>query len=194
MSAPDSFSFRLLHHHLPVFQADRDGLASFYAPGFLAVARPDAAGELAVEFGRNQPNFQPETTAGCLWMAARDASIQGEEKQKRRFQPVCLTLYPRERCNLNCGYCFAGGNHPAGGHLSFPAAAAGARQVAENCRTSGLPLIIAFHGGGEPVLEQDFINKVLDLVEQFELPLFRYIATNGVIPESLSKSALAGQK
>jgi sulfatase maturation enzyme AslB (radical SAM superfamily) len=61
-----------------------------------------------------------------------------------------------------------------------------AHLVAENCRGRGLPMTLVCHGGGEPALHPDLLGEALDAIEEIArehgLPLFRYIATNGVMP------------
>ena len=107
------------------------------------------------------------------------------------YSPVCLTLYMNNVCNLGCSYCYA---HPVKPqrlgmgekHLNLVEIMAGAELVADNCQRQGKPMTLVFHGGGEPSLDEPMIDQALDkieaLVNQRGLELFRYIATNGVVP------------
>jgi pyruvate-formate lyase-activating enzyme len=175
----NELQFQPAHPLLPVFSARMGGLVLFYAPTYLAVARADQGAALVERLGAQLPpanGVERELAA-----AAHSAITLLEEQRKQAFEPVCLTLYPSERCNLACAYCFAEEDHRRGGRLSPAAALAGARLVAEICRKRGLPLVIGMHGGGEPGLEPGLVDLVLDEVERWGLPLYRYIATNGVL-------------
>jgi sulfatase maturation enzyme AslB (radical SAM superfamily) len=99
-----------------------------------------------------------------------------------------LTLYLHNECNLRCQYCFSAPSPAPAARLSLPAMAAAARLVLPNCRAQGRPLVAVFHGGGEPALHLPLLLEALDLLEgladAYGVPLFRYIATNGVLPAS----------
>lgn len=69
--------------------------------------------------------------------------------------------------------------------------AAAAEVVAGNCRQKGMPLTVVLHGGGEPTLHRDRVERALTLVQQAAasngVGLFRYVATNGVVPEAKAR-------
>jgi uncharacterized protein len=104
------------------------------------------------------------------------------------FAPECLTLYLHNQCNLACAYCYTNPVYHPSQHLDPHIIRAGAQLVAKNCQQKGLPFTAVFHGGGEPSLFQDEVNEALGIIEEiakkYALPIFRYIATNGVMPEA----------
>ena len=63
-----------------------------------------------------------------------------------------------------------------------------AELVAKNCRRKEHRFYVAFHGGGEPTLHEERLKQSLERVETVardqRVELFRYIATNGVMPGS----------
>ena len=69
--------------------------------------------------------------------------------------------------------------------LSISAIQTAAKIVAANCAHHSQPFTVVFHGGGEPVLSWELIDQVQPflkaLAAQKGIPLFRYIATNGVM-------------
>jgi sulfatase maturation enzyme AslB (radical SAM superfamily) len=69
--------------------------------------------------------------------------------------------------------------------VSIDAACAAANLVANNCAKEDLPLVVVFHGGGEPVLSWRLVDalqpELRRIAEAHRIPLFRYIATNGVM-------------
>jgi sulfatase maturation enzyme AslB (radical SAM superfamily) len=160
--------------------------ALFYTPGYLAAVRPELATafERAAQGGASAP--WPE--AAALNHAARVAQQAWEARAARPYAPLCLTLYLHNACNLNCAYCFSatGAPRPAAPRLAPETVRAAAEAVAKNCARAGQRLTVVFHGGGEPALDFDLLRAALAAVEDVaathRLRLFRYIATNGVMP------------
>jgi MoaA/NifB/PqqE/SkfB family radical SAM enzyme len=113
------------------------------------------------------------------------------KKQNAHFEPLSLNLYLNEKCNLHCRYCFSGLPEKSDRELSLPSIQSAAAIVAANSARHHQPLTVVFHGGGEPVLSWRLINKVMPVVEklaeQYSIPLFRYIATNGVMSENRAR-------
>jgi sulfatase maturation enzyme AslB (radical SAM superfamily) len=185
------------HHpttpYLPIFFKEYSSSVSYYTPGFLVnlLASEREGFELALvsEF--------PTGQAALLRQRATHALKTWEELLAQPFAPLCLTLYLNNACNLSCTYCFSNpGPVGAGDFLtadppSLAAIQAAAESVATNCRLTDHPFTLVLHGGGEPTLDQEYIAQVLDLVsslvEQYDLHLFRYIATNGVMSASLAR-------
>ena len=89
---------------LPIFRRDDPGRSLFYAPGFLVVASPVATGALADELMASEP---PPGPAADLRRYAAGAQQALSRSATGPFQPVCLTLYLHNECNLRCAYCFA---------------------------------------------------------------------------------------
>ncbi|MBZ0276770.1 MAG: radical SAM protein [Anaerolineae bacterium] len=127
-------------------------------------------------------------TAVTLRHHAAEAQSAWKLLLERPFAPLCLTLYLNNECNLRCSYCYSMPSPRRAPRLNPAAVEAAARVVARNCQRAGRPFTVVFHGGGEPTLDWPYAEILLNTVErvaaEFDLPLFRYIATNGVMPES----------
>ncbi len=175
---------------LPVFRMDHSAYAAFYAPGFLAVVNgPGADGfESALRDART-PARDPVSAA--LIRHAEHAVEVRAAAMIADFRPVCLTLYLGNQCNLHCTYCYASSSPERTAPLDESAIRAAARQVLANCERRSVPLTVVFHGGGEPTLYPDLIDQVLDELEgmaaERDVPVFRYLATNGVLPASRAR-------
>lgn len=167
-------------HDLPIFRLDKTERSLFYTPGYIVVV--DAAQTDAFE------SDLCSTPSGAeLMRCAAEMEVKWRALISRPFTPVCLTLYLNNSCNLNCKYCYASTcpSHSASPKLDLEVIRAAAEVVAANCAAQGRQFIVAFHGGGEPTLDQSHVETALDVVAQaageFNLRLFRYIATNGVM-------------
>ena len=69
---------------LPLFRLTGGESSVFYAPGHVATSPSEELVRRAA-------------AAQAAWRRLAEAP----------FAPECLTLYPNNRCNLACGYCFA---------------------------------------------------------------------------------------
>jgi uncharacterized protein len=105
----------------------------------------------------------------------------------RPFCPTRVTLFPTDRCNLRCRYCYA--SAAAGGHkLSIAAAKAAIDMIARNAKNQGLNAFsVGFHGNGEPFEGFDVIRACCEYAnevsERTGLKCFVSAATNGVLSE-----------
>jgi radical SAM protein with 4Fe4S-binding SPASM domain len=65
---------------------------------------------------------------------------------------------------------------------------AAARLVAKNCAGKGKRFVLVLHGGGEPTIHWGLIKGIVSLsrvvAQEYGIPWFGYIATNGVMAES----------
>lgn len=116
-------------------------------------------------------------------MAIRQARQQVEEP----FTLECLTLYMNNECNLDCSYCHSAPSRSPAERLSLRDIVAAAEIVAADCRSSNHTFHVVLHGGGEPTLHLPQIGETLSTLETIaaahDVPIFRYIATNGVVSE-----------
>lgn len=174
---------------LPVFRRDHEEYTAFYAPGFLVVVPASGTGRFESALGGAARRPDPDPVPAALIRHAQRAVAARAATATAPFEPVCLTLYLGNRCNLNCAYCYASSSRAGAAPLDWSAIRAGARQVLANCERRGEPLTVVFHGGGEPTLFPDLIDRVLDELEQLtasrRMRIFRYLATNGVLPAAL---------
>jgi uncharacterized protein len=166
----------------PVFRWDCAEYAMFYAPGCLCVVDlPDA------EWFETTIAPMERGWGGELWRRAELAVAEARRWQEEPFRPECLTLYMNNECNLGCVYCHTDPSPGPATRLGLEAIAAAAEVVAENCRRKGRPFYGVFHGGGEPTLHRERVESTLDLLDAVAsahgVELFRYVATNGVMPE-----------
>jgi sulfatase maturation enzyme AslB (radical SAM superfamily) len=97
-------------------------------------------------------------------------------------------LYLNRRCQLACQYCFSDLPEVTDfAEVSVDTACVAANLVANNCAEENLPLVVVFHGGGEPVLSWRLVDalqpELRRIADAHGIPLFRYIATNGVMSE-----------
>ncbi|MBN2304533.1 MAG: radical SAM protein [Anaerolineae bacterium] len=190
IDAPPALDFYpLAGSSLPIFRQDRAAASLFYAPGYVALADAPIAGDFARAVIANQSWRWPAVAA--LRQHAHTAEQTYRESLARPFAPVCLTLYLNNQCNLACRYCFAMGDPGPPAHLDVEAARQGAHLVAANCQAQQRPLVAVFHGGGEPALNQAHAERLLvmldDVAAAYGLETFRYIATNGVMPEDRAR-------
>lgn len=178
------FPFMPIADH-PLFRANENHRTLFYAPGYVVTV----AAENADAFERHLVSDEPPQWAAVSEL--RHHAIQAEKSWhdllSRPFTPVCLTLYLNNECNLLCRYCYAMPSSKHAPRLKPEAVAAAADIVARNCQEQNRPFTVVFHGGGEPALDQPFAEHILNTVETvaraYGLPLLRYIATNGTMPE-----------
>lgn len=166
----------------PIFRRDCADYAMFYAPGYLCVVSPADAAWFESTIAPGGGGW-----GGELWRRAEKAIAEAARQQEQPFSPECLTLYMNNECNLRCVYCYSEPSCTPAARLEMEAIAAAAEVVAENCRRQGRPLYGVFHGGGEPTLHRARVEQALALLEAaafaHNVPLFRYVATNGVMSE-----------
>lgn len=167
---------------LPIFRETGAEYALFYAPGCVVVTAPEAAGDFARAI---TDRIAPHPWGDALRQHAERAIQVSDRQRTEPFRPECLTLYLHNQCNLGCVYCYADPDPRRDEHLDPDAILAAAEVVATSCHAKGLTLTVVFHGGGEPALFQEEVERALALVEKaaqrYGLALFRYIATNGVM-------------
>lgn len=180
----------VLHQEgLPVFYAGAEAYNLFYAPGYLVIVPPNLAGLFVDDLLKPEPST-PEATTIQKW--ANQAVQTWHKRQTEPFAPVCLTLYLHNQCNLHCSYCYAAASPHPSPHLTIQAVHAAAHLVAQNCVQQHCPMTLVCHGGGEPTLDLSYLMQVVDEVETvaaaFGLPLFRYLATNGVMPSTTAQT------
>jgi uncharacterized protein len=184
---------------LPIFRRkisgdESRGPALYYAPGYVTRASGEGRTALEREITRSaiDSGYTAYGAAALLLRHAREAQARWREMLSAPFQPLCLTVYPTSRCNLRCTYCYAAAD---GGEtsqeLSIEAVRDAARIVAGNCRMLGRPFTLVVHGGGEPTFAPSALEATLQAVTEtaalYRLPLFKYIATNGVMPLSRAR-------
>ncbi|MDY0094387.1 MAG: radical SAM protein [Candidatus Vecturithrix sp.] len=105
------------------------------------------------------------------------------------FTPECLTLYLSNQCQLACSYCYAAPErHPAAQAsvvLQEEVALAAARLVARHCAERNKPFHLVLHGGGEPTLHWELMQRLeaatRRIARQFGIEWRGHLATNGIL-------------
>lgn len=170
----------------PIYRQNEPDRSLFYTPGWLAVLPRRLADEFQTQI--LDPNSPSWPQAAEMVQRAIQAQGAWETMKTDPFTPLCLTLYLNNSCNLDCLYCFSQSYRDSRKRLSLDAIQGAAEIVARYCSAQGKPLTVAFHGGGEPSLEYNFILQALSALEtiadSYNLDLFRYISTNGVMSPS----------
>lgn len=170
---------------LPVFRADVDGRTVFYAPR-LPVTVPTQEAEAVERALASADPGECTAIAARLAAAARAALESASAAAVAPFAPEGLTLFLNNACALACSYCHAVPGAEPDAPLSDAALASAAQLVAASCLRRGVPMTLALHGGGEPLLDLADAKRVLAIVREaaagIGVPLRTYVATGGVIP------------
>lgn len=173
--------FRMEETSLPIFRGEITDLSLFYTPGFLCAANAASAAEISWQLTQPYPGY---FLALQLVQAARQAKERWERQHDPiSWQPVCLTIYSSLRCNLACGYCFSA-PHEQVPETSTEFILDSARSLLPDCRRSGKPLSVVFHGGGEPSLDPrlpELFTQLKAIAKEAGIMLSSYLATNGVM-------------
>jgi sulfatase maturation enzyme AslB (radical SAM superfamily) len=178
---------------IPIFFSGLPGRLLFYTPGWLAVVPSNLADPFLEALHSDSQGIFSQ--ADGLRLRADQARRASMDLHSNQFHPHCLTLYLNNSCNLNCSYCFSNPGLKVPVHLSLKILKSAAEIVAGNCQSSHLPMTVVFHGGGEPTLDQALIFQALDWLDDMAaplaLPLFKYLATNGVMSAGLAAQLAA---
>ena len=171
---------------LPIFRRGQAGYTVFYAPGRVVVVDRDDAD--AFEESLANP---ADPDARMLTAHARAALEARTVSREAPFEPVCLTLYLGNQCNLKCTYCFAGPSREPAPQLDWPEIHAAGREVIGHCRDRGVAFVTVLHGGCEPGMFPELVDTALDglhrLAEEHRVPMVSHIATNGVLTASRAR-------
>jgi sulfatase maturation enzyme AslB (radical SAM superfamily) len=181
---------QLLTTQWPIYRQvhGEEDYALFYAPGYMAVVPSDQAGSFTQDVLSPVPH---EPVAASLRDHACAAQLTRAAQIQDPFRPVCLTLYLHNECNLQCTYCFSEPSRKLQERLRMRDVRAAAQLILDNCSVAGRPFTLVIHGGGEPTLHRPLLEEALNTVEMmtasYNLPLFRYLATNGIMSPARAK-------
>jgi uncharacterized protein len=175
----------------PAFRQDRPEISLFYTPGYLAVTAPQQADVMIRQIGAISPAM-PE--ARRLQDHARQSARQWKNHYGvKAFKPLCLTLYTSQLCNLKCSYCFSQDDFHPESDLDLAFIRQAAEEVAVNCKQAKAPFTLVIHGGGEPTLDArlpEILAAVDETADRYGIGSFKYLATNGVMPEETARWAV----
>jgi len=114
------------------------------------------------------------------------------------FKPTEVTLFPTNRCNLRCVYCYTEGGEGGANReelvtMDLAAGKAAIDLVARNAKElnaeTGHPqnFLVSFHGNGEPFSAFEVVRELCfyatDVAEKIGFPAVLNAATNGVMTE-----------
>lgn len=175
----------------PLYRSQGKHANLYYAPGYLL--RVDLAFVPGIEREILDPkcsSHQPDVAA--LLAHSTQAEQNWKELVERPYEPQSLHLYMNRRCQLACRYCFSDlPDSMDSGELSINGVLASAKLVAKHCANRDLPLVVVFHGGGEPILSWRLIDRLQvelrRLANMCGIPLLRYVATHGVMTEQRAR-------
>lgn len=172
------------YRRLPIFFQDQGDQRIYYSPGFVGVAKRNTINSFERSITSTEISPVGEIPA-LLLKHALQAMRKIEEFLSQPFVPVCLTLYLSNQCNLNCSYCFSDSQESKSEILDINHVETALKTVIQNCKNTNHPLMLVFHGGGEPTINIRLIDEIIALANQLSeiegLDPFYYIATNGVL-------------
>ena len=97
------------------------------------------------------------------------------------YAPIDMFIFPTFACNLRCRYCYSEATPTKNINLTFEKGKKGIDFLFDNAKKRNSNQIsISFHGGGEPTVNIDLINKLVEYVER------RAAATNIAVKFSIS--------
>lgn len=188
---------------LPAFVCEHGDSAIFYAPRSVSVLPRSHAGAVGDEIGRlaaapargddgcASSLASVSCAAAAIVAAAHAAAAEASRLAREAFEPECLTLFLNNACNLSCLYCHAAPGAAPDRPVTDGAIRSAARLVAASCARRRRPFTVAFHGGGEPSLDEARVDRILDVVraesDSCGVPLRTYIATNGIMPAARAR-------
>jgi uncharacterized protein len=110
-------------------------------------------------------------------------SIKKESKTTEK-----LTLFPTNKCNLHCIYCYAGKFQTTSQTMDIKTAANAIHAHGKVLRENNMnKFILELHGGGEPFCEFNLLKTIVDYLENYcENQNFRLeivASSNGVLTE-----------
>ena len=174
-----------------------------YAPlGQLMARANEPAIAAALAYAREPRSFEEMTPDEQDVVRAFDArgffAPRPLPSHETDFRPAQVTLFPTNRCNLRCSYCYAYGGEGGGAHeplvtMDLDVAKRAIDLVAHNAKelaAEGKPyrnFLVSIHGNGEPFCAYDLVREIVwygqDVSEKLDFPVVFNAATNGVLTE-----------
>ena len=155
-----------------------------YAPlvGRISLTNAAAAREILAYAVSPSSARQTETVNSLIETGFFSNDSIPPQSKTNAYYPTEVTLFPSEKCNLHCSYCYASATEK-GRLLDWDIAKAAIEFVFENARRQDSDCSLLFHGGGEPTLGWNVIRKALDYAEslgkQMRVGYRTALASNG---------------
>jgi sulfatase maturation enzyme AslB (radical SAM superfamily) len=178
--------FRKIHNSLPIFSIPENDKTILYTPGEIKIYPSKLiSGSIDISDYTSYENVTDQIKDDIVQLicAAEISENKWNDLFQREFKPECLTIYPGNACNLNCKYCYVKEKNEKIIDKEFVKAAA--EYTAKYCAREKGTFYLVFHGGGEPTfhwsLLQDLYRIVHQICAKYKVPVFSYIATNGIL-------------
>jgi uncharacterized protein len=176
-----------IHKDLPVFLIE--GYNILYIPGYICRVSSSDAEEIKNFFASPESNVSKRVKNLASKLTEYALKVQETWKKKlySPFEPVCLTLYLSNRCNLKCSYCYTGKVSKNSYSIDEKAVIGAAEFVLNVCRKKNHPFLFVLNGGGEPSVQWEQVVRLEDITrktaEKFNVEWHGTIITNGVMQE-----------
>lgn len=160
-----------------------------YAPliKFIAVVNKHAKNAVAKKLAGLPADISEEGVLDTLEKKGVFSEDVNAPEVERDFCPTHVTLFPTDRCNLRCRYCYASAED-GGNILPFETARAAIDFISTNAKNKKMKSFsVGFHGNGEPFAAFNVIREcceyIGDAAERTGMDYFISAATNGVMKE-----------
>lgn len=173
---------------------DESGRNVLYAPldGFVCLANDDMVGLLG-DLETVRSNELSSAQQQIIDFLIQRNIINGAQKRPDREQPEGLspsklTLFPTDQCNLKCLYCYASEMSTLHQIMDWETAASAVEYYLAYLKRKGERVFdLEFHGGGEPFLAWNLIQRIAEYARekcsQQSLDLKICASTNGMLGE-----------
>lgn len=173
----------------------RDGNSVLYAPllGFACIANADLFNFIANIENVNDQMITPEHKRLLDYLIEKQV-VNGTQtlslKVVHHAQPAPqkLALFPTNRCNLKCRYCYAAVDNLQAKTMDWDIAVSSIQYFSDLMKKENRKVFpLEFHGGGEPFCAWKLIQQIIAFAEErcvqegFELKV--YAATNGILDD-----------
>jgi len=177
--------FRKIHNKLPIFSIPGNDKTILYTPGKIKLFPSKLISSSINISDYSKYAYVANYIKDDIIQLIHSAEISEKKWNdyfNREFAPECLTIYPGNACNLRCKYCYTKEKDDKIIDKEFVKAAA--ELTAKYCAREKRTLYLVFHGGGEPTFHWVLLQNLYKIVHQIclkhKIPVFSYIATNGV--------------
>ncbi len=184
--------FQKLHPFLPIFSISLSSQCVVYIPGTVDTITSKQQEILQCYWSEKTTINDTDTLrlAKTYEEKAISLQMQWDIASVSEFSPECLTVYLSNTCNCECSYCYTSDIRQRKAPdtvVTLRVVLAAARLVIQSCRRHNKSFKLIIHGGGEPTLHWELLQKIVgetkNTAAAHQIRWWGHIATNGVIPE-----------
>lgn len=154
---------------IEIFRIPFKGKYIIYAPlkRLAFVGNAKLAFLIALLLSGKKPNQPSEEVSQAIEFIENSGLLSSDsvlinQKTTYHYQPISVTLFLTNRCNLRCAYCYASGGEMPPVDMSFDLAKQAIDIVCNNAINRRYHSFdLGFHGGGEPTLNWDILTKAI---------------------------------